>query len=115
MYTIQCKIENEIDTQRSIIFDVSDVLQEFQKNMMLLTENIIKGFYLQDRENNQIFLFKSGKSDLSFSKQLEASDNTIEILNKMINDCLCGNAFDGYHFDYETANGIGVTFVFKRA
>ncbi len=115
MYVLNCRIKNETIKDRNYLsIDVSDVLPILRGFLTKLSEGNISALCLVDSLSNQRTVLKMGRSNAFSGGMLACSSDTAEVIIKLIDDCLSGKAFPGYHFDYETSNRVNVTFWLKN-
>ena len=115
MYVLNCRIKNETIKDRNYLsIDVSDGLPAFKGFLIKLSVGSISALCLFDRLSNQKTVLKIGINDTFSDGILTCSSNTAEIIIKLVDYCIAGKAFSGYHFDYETSNRVNVTFWLKR-
>ena len=115
MFSFNCKINNEIQNseERALFVDLSDDISLFENLISKTVRGDISGFYLIDRSQGEKIVLKISDSDRFISNTLEVSVNTAETIIKLCNDRISGNAFPGYHVDFETANAVFITFWLK--
>ena len=114
MYCFDCVIDNKTHFEKYVLFDVSDNVRQFKEYLQSLINKKISGLYLNDRVTEQRFIIRIGCSDLLSANNLDISQETASTIIKMCEDCLSDNAFPGYHIDYETTNGYGITLRLKN-
>ena len=112
MYSFNCKINNEIQNNEecALFVDLSNDISRFENLMTKTVCGDISGFYLIDHSQREKIVLKISDSDRFLSNALEVSANTAEMIIKLCNDCISGNAFQGYHVDFETSNAVIITF-----